>query len=392
MEQFLSYLVFNTYSLIGLSILLLLLLIQAYYYLFYYKKTTSYLHEEGAINDTHSVEKPSVSVIIIARNESENLIANLPLILSQDYPNFEVIVVNDGSTDESYFFLENLASEDSRLYHTFSPISEDDIDPNRRKILPMTIGIKAARNEILLFTEACSKPTTNHWISSMIDNLGNKDVVLGYSFFDMKNSFWNKVADFDNLMFSLQYLSMALKKKPFTGTYRNIAYRKHLFFDNKGFSSTLSYSHAEEIFLNRIVTENNTAISINKESFISTQIETFSYWKNLKMIYLNAKSHFLKFTPKRFILETLSRYLFLIIGIATITYSIIENLWTVLTLTILLFLIKYFMQFFILKKAFDQFETPVNGFLFPTLNYIHPIYNSNFLQASKHKRKRRKRK
>ena len=45
--------------------------------------------------------KPAVSVIVYAKNESENLKKHLPALLNQDYPEYEIVVVNDGSTDES---------------------------------------------------------------------------------------------------------------------------------------------------------------------------------------------------------------------------------------------------------------------------------------------------
>lgn len=388
MKYFLSYFVYNNYVFIGLFVLFILIVIRAIYYFCYYNKVVPSNNDSELSSD----EKPSVSVIIIAKNESENLANNLPLILTQDYPNYEVVVVNEGSTDDSFFLLEKLSKEDSKLYHTFSTVSED-LNSNRRRILSMTIGIKAARNEILLFTEASSSPISNQWISSMMKALEpEKDIVLGYSLLDMKNFCWCKIAKFDNLMFSLQYLSMALKNKPFIGVYRNIAYRKHLFFDNKGFSSTLSFDYAEEIFLNRIMTDNNTSIAKTKQSFTSTKIENFSSWKNLKTSYLRAKSHFKQFTPKIFSLETTSRYLLLLFAISLITYCTIIHLWIYVAICIILLIINEVIQIKVLKKASRHFETPLNYSLLPILDLLQPIYNNFFLQSSKKKYKRRRKK
>lgn len=379
MEQFLSYFVYNYYVLIGLAVLFIIILIQVYYYLSYYNKVISYSDNKEEYSD----KIPSVSVIIIAKNESENLAANLPLILSQDYKDFEVIVVNDGSTDESYSILDKLSKEDNKLYHTFSTLS-DDLDSSRRRVLSMTIGIKAARNEVLLFTEAASKPMSNKWISSMMSSLeSNKEIVIGYSLLEIKNTFWSKIAQFDNLIFSLQYLSMSIKNHPFIGVYRNIAYRKHLFFDNKGFSSTLSYDNAEEIFLNRIMTKDNTTISITKESFTSTKVENYSSWRNLKTIYLKAKSHLKHFTPKRFSVETASRYLLFIVAIYLITYCLIKNLWIYLTISVVLLILNQIIKITVLKKESKHFETSLNYLLYPILNLLQPIFNCYFLRSSK---------
>lgn len=385
----LSYFIFDTTGIIGLSALFLIFLVQLYYYLSYYRKPLSYL-QKNTDKEPDTTKRPSVSVVIIAKNESENLAENLPYVLDQDYPNYEVVVVNDGSTDESYHFLESLAKDNPHLYHTFSPISEDK-DSDRRRILAMTIGIKAARNEVLLFTEAGSRPLSNKWIESMVRNLSDdKEIVLGYSQFNIhSSSLWGKLAHFDNLLFSLQYLSKAIKQKPFTGTYRNIAYKKYLFFENKGFSSTLNFENAEEIFFNRIMNSHNTAIEISNDSFTSTKIENYYHWKNLKTIYARAKSQFTESTPNLFKVETSSRYIFHLLALCGIVYSIISSLWIYLAGFILIHAIRFIIQSKILGKASIHFVSPLSKLSLPILETLQPIYNNRFWRLSK-KRKRGK--
>ena len=108
---------------------------------------------------------PSVSVIICASNEAEHLRQTLPLILEQDYPNFEVIVVNVGSTDDTDELLSQFKARYEHLYYSYTP--QDTRYLSQRK-LALTIGIKAAKNERLLFTEAFCEPVSPHWIKSMI--------------------------------------------------------------------------------------------------------------------------------------------------------------------------------------------------------------------------------
>lgn len=383
----LSYFIFDIVGIIGLSALLLIFLIQLYFYLAYYRKPLIYFQKKTD-EETDKTQLPSVSVIIIAKNESENLVENLPYVLDQDYPKYEVVVVNDGSTDESYHFLENLSKDNPHLYHTFSPISEDK-DSDRRRILAMTIGIKAARNEVLLFTEAGSRPLSNKWIESMVSNLsGDKEIVLGYSKFETNTtSFWSKIAHFDNLLFSLQYLSKAIKKRPFTGTYRNIAYKKHLFFDNKGFSAILNFENAEEIFFNRIMNTENTAIEISSDSFTSTKIENYYHWKNLKTIYARAKSQFKKSSPNVFKTETYSRYIFYIFAILGIVYSALYALWAYLIAIVLIYVIRFVIQSYILKKTSVHFDSPLKKLSLPLLEVLQPIYNNRFWRLSKKKKK-----
>lgn len=388
MEQFLSYFTLDVIGIALLSTLLIMLFIQIYFYLAYYKKPLSYLKQ---IADTHEeiTPLPSVSVIIVAKDESENLAKCLPSILNQDYPDYEVIVVNDGSTDESEFLLKNLKREYPFLYSTFSPYSDVN-ETIQNKVLPLTIGIKAARKDILLFTEADSLPMTNQWIKSMVHSLADKDIVVGYSRFTEGEDFSNKTALFDNLIFTLQYMSMAIKNKPFAGLYKNLAYRKHLFFDNKGFSATLNYDNAEEVFVNYIMTDNNTAIALSQDSYVSTELDNFSHWRKIKTAYSRAKFNFKGFTGGIFSLETLSRYLFYILTIASIVYSIVSQLWVYLGAAILLFIIRYIIQIVILNKASDHFLTNRFHLSLPFLDLIQPYYNSYFSRISKSKKRRKK--
>lgn len=388
MEQFLSYFTLDVIGIALLSTLLIMLFIQIYFYLAYYKKPLSYLKQ---IADTHEeiTPLPSVSVIIVAKDESENLAKCLPSILNQDYPDYEVIVVNDGSTDESEFLLKNLKREYPFLYSTFSPYSDAN-ETIQNKVLPLTIGIKAARKDILLFTEADSLPMTNQWVKSMVNSLADKDIVVGYSRFTEGEDFSNKTALFDNLIFTLQYMSMAIKNKPFAGLYKNLAYRKHLFFDNKGFSATLNYDNAEEVFVNYIMTENNTAIALSQDSYVSTELDNFSHWRKIKTAYSRAKFNFKGFTGGVFSLETLSRYLFYSLTIASIVYSIISQLWVYLGAAVLLFIIRYIIQIVVLNKASDHFLTNRFHLSLPFLDLIQPYYNSYFSRISKSKKRRKK--
>lgn len=388
MEQFLSHFTLDIIGIVLLSILLIVFFIQIYFYLGYYKKPLSYFKKTSS--EKEDITKlPYVSVIIVAKNESENLARCLPAILQQDYPDYEVIVVNDGSTDESEFLLKNLKREYPFLYSTFSPYSDTN-ESIQNKVLPLTIGIKAARKDVLLFTEADSLPMTDQWIKSMMSSLAGKDIVIGYSRFTEGEDFRNKTALFDNLLFSLQYLSRAIKHKPFAGLYKNLAYKKHLFFDNKGFSATLNYDNAEEVFVNHIMTADNTAVALEQDSYVSTELDNFSHWKNIKTAYSRAKFNFKGFTAGIFSLETFSRYLFYMLSIALIIYSILSLLWLYLVVAILLFIIRYTIQILVLNKASDHFLTTRFPLMLPFLDLIQPYYNSCFSRISKSKKRRKK--
>lgn len=389
MEQILSYFVFDVWGAGLLSMLLVVLIIQIVFYLGYYKKPVSYYNNPSYESESTG-EKPSVSVIIISKNESENLAKNLPSILKQDYPDYEVIVVNDGSTDQSEELLKRLKLEYSHLYSTFSPEPPYEHDARKQKLLSMTIGIKAATKEVLLFTEADSAPLSQNWISSMISRLTpEKDIVIGYCNYETFKGIRGRIAVFDHLIFTLQYMSMAIKGKPYIGTYRNIAYRKKLFFENKGFSSSLKYENAQDIFLNSIMNENNTSVALSESSFVSSRIYDYKMWRFLKTSYMRAKSNFGNFKPGIFHIETISRYMFYVISILCLIYSTLSNIWLYTAAVMLIFLCRFLIQYSVLKKTSQHFKTKYFLFSIPLIDLLLPCFNFYFFRISK-KRSRKK--
>lgn len=377
-DEFLSYLVLNEIEIAALSLFFVIFIIQLFFYFNYYKKPYSYARKRKNEEGFQDRTKPKVSVIIASENEADGLAENLPFILAQDYPDFEVIVVNDGSTDESETVLQSLNLKNPHLYHTYLPFSNDN-HFGRRK-LALTIGIKAAKGDILLFTEPYSKPMSDKWISNMVNELpDNKEVVLGYSFYNQTKSFFNCMARFDNHLYSMQYLSMAIKNKGYIGTYRNIAFRKRLFFDKKGFAAHLNLENGEDVFLNQIITLYNTSVAVTQESFIETSIERYSLWKQIKKSYFQVKANIRGGASSIFNLETFTRYSFYLILIALIAYSVIVQHWLLLGISIVLFLIRFFVQLYVINKSAKYFSSGKFYFILLLLDILQPIYNLRFI-------------
>ncbi len=199
--------------------------------------------------------QPPVSVIICAKNESKNLSDFLPSILTQDYPNYEVIVVNDGSTDESEIVLANLERTYKHLYHTYIPENVKVMSPKK---LALTVGIKAAKYDYLLFTDADCQTVSDKWIANMMRNFSPEtDFVLGYGAYEQKPGFLSHLVSYDTFFILLQYMGFAYRGKTYMGVGRNMAYRKQLFFDRKGFASILHLqSGDDDLFINKAATKN----------------------------------------------------------------------------------------------------------------------------------------
>jgi biofilm PGA synthesis N-glycosyltransferase PgaC len=254
-----------------------------------------------------------VSVIICARNELENLRKNIYSVLGQSYEDFEVIVVNDCSWDETEYFLKELKEQYSNL--KVVTITEQK-NYRRGKKLAVTLGIKAASHEHLLFTDADCKPSGKNWLTGMQNNFTTeKQIILGYGAFEKRKGFLNKIIRADAYMIALRYLSAALSGIPYMGVGRNLAYTKSLFFNNKGFAShNHLLSGDDDLFVNEAATAKNVAIEVQKQTFTSTTPKTtFSDWFRQKTRHLSTAKHY-KISRKLFLTaDAFSSFFFLTI-------------------------------------------------------------------------------
>ena len=209
--------------------------------------------------------RPPVSVIICARNNRKFLEDNLLDVLRQDYPDFEVVVVNDGSTDGTIDFLDNLKKDESRL-----KVLHLDIDErfHRGKKFAQTIGIKGAKNDVLVFTDADCKPSSNQWLKNTVKEYSNQtEIVLGVANYNRKIGLTNWIVQLETFHTHLLYLNFALAKMPYMGVGRNLSYKRPLFFSVKGFASHQHLlSGDDDLFVNETATKSNTSVCLNPDA------------------------------------------------------------------------------------------------------------------------------
>ncbi len=248
-------------------------LVQMFYFWVIFRRIAFYKDK----SEQHSSEE-SVSVVICARNEYANLKKNLPLILHQEYPSFEVVVVNDNSQDDSLELLEEMAREDPRL--KIVNLSQE-LNFFTGKKFPLSLGIKSASYDIILLTDADCKPSSEQWIGNMAARFRmEKEIVLGYGAYERQSSLINLIIRYETLWIAIQYLSYSLSGRTYMGVGRNIAYRKSLFYKNKGFSSHYTIpSGDDDLFINSAATKRNVAIEVREGSHsISEPKASFSEW------------------------------------------------------------------------------------------------------------------
>lgn len=220
----------------------------------------------------------SVSILVCAKNESENLKKLIPRLLSQNHPSFEIILINDASTDDTLEVMEHFA-ENHPSIKLVNVKSNENFWGNKKYAL--TLGIKKASYTNLLFIDADCTPNSNNWISLMTYKLNTENqIFLGYGPYLKEKGLLNKLIRFETLLTAIQYFGFALKGMPYMGVGRNLAYKKELFFKNNGFINHIKIASGDDdLFINENATKTNTAICVEEESFTySIAKKTFKDW------------------------------------------------------------------------------------------------------------------
>lgn len=200
--------------------------IQLCYFLFLFLPATRDL-DRNKRAATREAPCPPVSILICAYNEAENLGRHLPEILAQEYPDFEVIVVNDRSSDSTATVLDHFSKKYPRLRVVTISAEEPRIFPGKK--LALSRGVTAATNEILLLTDADCQPASRHWISEMVGPLTKgKDIVAGFGDYHKEKGWLNAFIRGETLHTFWQLLAYQKAGMPYMAVGRNLACKKHL--------------------------------------------------------------------------------------------------------------------------------------------------------------------
>lgn len=331
-----------------LTITLLVIIGVAFIYQIYFY--LRYLRLGGKVtSQTDSdVQLPAVSVIVCAHNEYDNLQDYLSILLEQDYPCYEVIVVDDSSEDGSDLLLERWSRQYGNLYHTFVPRGARVLS---NKKLALTIGIKAAHYDYLLLTDADCRPESKHWIREMMKGFSNEqtELVLGFSPYFEKKGLLNHIIGYDTLFNGLQYMGMARAGKPYMGVGRNLAYKRETFFSVGGFKGLLgNRAGDDDLFVNRIANAANTVVVNNPNSIVwSVPKTTWREWFHQKRRHLSVSPQYRTRSKIQVTLEPLSRGIFY----ASLLISAIVGNIELISIALALFLLRLLVQLIIINVS-----------------------------------------
>lgn len=233
---------------------------------------------------TQSVQPP-VSILVCAHDEEENLRKLMPLLLGQDYPDFEVVVVDDRSNDGTYDYLRELSAANARVRVVKVEHLPSHVNAKKYGI---TLGIKAAAYEWILLTDADCLPASSGWITLMSRYMDDEArFVLGCSPYQKQPGLLNLFIRFETLLTAIQYVGLANLGMPYMGVGRNLAYRKSYFLANKGFNSLLNVTGGDDdLYVNRHATAKTTRVSAGRDALVWSAPKT-----SVKSFFAQKKRH-----------------------------------------------------------------------------------------------------
>ncbi|GGF18928.1 glycosyltransferase [Echinicola rosea] len=328
--------------------------IQISYFLFIYGKLSFFYDDQSdALADQN---QEGVSIVIAAHNEEQNLRKLIPLLFQQNYPAFEVLIINDRSYDGTRHLLEQMMTEYPLLRTVTIEYTPEHVTAKK---YALTLGIKVAKYDVLLLTDADCLPVSENWIRRMTNPIRNagKTFSLGYGGYDRDKGFLNALIQYETWFTAIQYFSFALWKAPYMGVGRNLAYRRKYFMDQKAFKDLWQILGGDDdLYVNRHAKKNNTAVVIHPEG-ITRSIPK----KTFKEYYLQKTRHFqagkyYKTTDKAKIgLYAISHLFFWATAIALIS---ITQKWEPIGVIVSIILTRAVLQFSIFNSAIKKIEGP----------------------------------
>lgn len=329
--------------------------IQIIYLLVIFGRTAFYkLPKSGG----STADEEAVTVVVPAHNEYKNLKVLIPKLFEQDYPKYDVLVINDRSTDRTKRLLEEMMAIYPRLRSVTVKYTPSHVTSKK---YALTLGIKVAKSDVILLTDADCIPASDQWIRKMTQPVRTQDKVfsIGYSGYERVSGFLNKWIQFETLKTGLYYLSFALWKAPFMGVGRNLCYRRSFFMEVKAFKGIWHIEGGDDdLFVNRYATGKNTAVVIDPEAnTLSKPKENWKEYKVQKKRHLHAGKYYRGEDKRKIGFYALSHALFWIGGLGLLIYFGLEGNWERFLIVFGIILVRSFL----LLGIFSSASKKING-------------------------------
>ncbi|AWW31485.1 glycosyltransferase [Echinicola strongylocentroti] len=326
--------------------------IQITYLLFIYGKLSFQYRETRKTTLDHNQE--GVSIIIAAHNEEENLRKLIPLLFQQNYPLFEVLIINDRSTDGTRLLLAELMKEFPPLRTVTVEYTPEHVTAKK---YALTLGIKVAKYDVLLLTDADCIPVSENWAMRMTSPIRNNQKIfsLGYGGYHKAKGFLNALIQYETWFTAIQYFSFALWKAPFMGVGRNLAYRRQYFMDQKAFKDLWQVLGGDDdLYVNKHAKKNNTAVVIHPEAITrSIPKTTFKEYYLQKTRHYQAGKYYKTTDKAKIGLYAISHLFFWATAIALIS---ITQKWEPIVVIVSIIVTRALLQFSTFDRAIKKIE------------------------------------
>ena len=329
-----------------LFLLITFLLVLVYQLRFLRLVTSPIREKEGKPEDC-----PPVSVLLYADDCNDTLPEMLRALSDQDYPAFEVIVVNNDRDKDTEALLNHFAAEHRNFYHTYIP---RDARYLSRKKLALTLAVKAAHYDHFLLLETDCLPTSRHWIHAMMQSYREQtEIVLGYCVYPFNNGITQKLIAY--------------------------AYTRAIFEKAQGFRRHLNLvAGDDDLFVHEAAREGNTAVSLAPDSFTRRREPlTRAAWRQENLTHAVSAQHVRGVLPVLLRLEPFVCAVFWVTAIYGIAHLVQD--WKLPVLAFVLFLVYYGIKAWIYRRASALFRTPLNPFLLPLLDVLNIVEHITLL-------------
>lgn len=332
-------------------------------------------------------QRPALSIIVVASDNAIELRDNLPRLLEQDYPaGYEVIVVVEKNDDETDDILKHLCARYDNLYTTFIPSSSRYM--SRRK-LAVTVGVKAAKNEWMVLTDATCVPASALWLSHMASHCDEgTDMVTGYS------NYGDDTARHKRFM--RMHTEMYLMRETMKGTaYRtegnNLMFRKSMFMKGRGYEGNLKYVMGEYDFLvNKYAERHRTAVEMRPDAWIMDNMPTKRAWMNKRIFYMETRKHLKRRIGHRLpaIADATAMHVNYIAIVAAAIVAIVSGLWVMGGAAALALLITVVLRTVIGGKAVSEYCPGIATWMVVPLElsmvWCNVYYRIRYIMADKY--------
>jgi glycosyltransferase involved in cell wall biosynthesis len=354
-----------------LYLFIAVVVIQLSYYLIVFGKFAF------AKEQTITPKRIPISVIVCAKNEEENVAKFIPLLAEQDYPDFEIVLIDDASSDNTLQLFEEFEKQYSNV--RLVKVQNNEAFWGNKKYA-LTLGIKAAKKEYLLFTDADCYPTSKNWITAVSSQFTmQKTIVLGYGGYEkINNSFLNKMIRFETVLTAVQYFSWAKSGLPYMGVGRNLAYKREEFFNVNGFINHIQVrSGDDDLFINEAATATNTAIVYTPQSFTISKPHTkYSQWFTQKRRHIATAKHYKKRDKLQLGAFYCSQLLFLVLPIILLTF---QFQWV---LVLSLIAIRYLCAWIVIGFSASKLKEKDLNYWFPMIELVLILTQINIFMAN----------